>query len=418
MIVKDIISSLIYKYTNKKPVILDFPQHKISKKSIDNHAYKVVHRLHRFGYEAYIVGGAVRDFLFSHQPKDFDVVTNAKPSQIRKIFHNSRIIGRRFKLVHIYFKDCIIETATFRADCKDKGEKTDTLLIKRDNVYGTIEDDFKRRDFTINALYYNPIEEKLIDYIGAFQDIQQKRIKTIKNPAVSFLEDPVRMIRAAKYAAIHKCSIDEKTVRIIQKHAVEITKCSKSRLYEEINKVMRSKKSSEIIEKLSDLQILKYLLPFLNEDLDKDAEIFQHLKVFDKQFKHQDHYILYFWVIFIHHLFHKSDFANTLTNIQSFIEESLVPIQMPKNTCIQIAQFYYHFLLLINKRKTRNKKINYIQQVQFMKILKIDHRIIHYCKMQHKTRYKRHKQHKVNKVSLPIKSPVQIKKMVITDNLS
>jgi len=176
----------------KKALIYTRDEHGIKFSDVDGEAVGIVRKLKSAGYDSYIVGGAVRDLILGKKPKDFDIVSAASPTRIKKIFRNSRIIGRRFRLVHVYFQDRIFEVATFRS-LKD-GHTS--------NTFGTIEDDVQRRDFTLNALFYDPEQQIVVDYIGGMEDIKKKLIKPIININDIFTDDPVRMIRAVKYAAM------------------------------------------------------------------------------------------------------------------------------------------------------------------------------------------------------------------------
>ncbi|EMP09480.1 tRNA nucleotidyltransferase/poly(A) polymerase family protein, partial [Leptospira interrogans serovar Pyrogenes str. 200701872] len=190
--------------------------HLIRKNMIDEDAVKIIHRLNKFGFKAYIVGGGVRDLLLGRKPKDFDVVTNATPNQIKKIFNNCRIIGRRFKIVHILFRGKVIEVSTFRSlpDYRlGKAVEDQDYLIKRDNKFGTPQEDAARRDFTINSLYYDVRNDSIIDYVGGFEDIRNKVLRVIGDPDISFREDPVRMLRAVKFAEILGLNIEKTTAK-------------------------------------------------------------------------------------------------------------------------------------------------------------------------------------------------------------
>lgn len=233
-------------------------EHNININNIDFHAVKIIKRLRRHGFQAYIVGGAVRDLLLGFKPKDFDLVTDAGPPAARKIFRNSRIIGRRFKLLHVYFPDKkIIEVATFRA----------IEATSHKNIYGTIEDDVKRRDFTMNALYYCPIEQQVIDYVGGFKDIQKKIVKPVIDRSVIFKEDPVRIIRAIKYSATTGFRIDKKLSKCIRADKDELGNTSSSRLTEELFKILKSGHSADILLSLHSYGILKFLLPLIDKKL-------------------------------------------------------------------------------------------------------------------------------------------------------
>ncbi len=240
-------------------------EHSIDRSLIDKDAVKIVARLTANGYDAYIVGGAVRDLMIGRRPKDFDIVTSALPREIKKIFWNSRLIGRRFRLVHLYYPHKIIEVSTFRSG--DEGN----------NSYGTIEEDVKRRDFSINALYYDPQNEYVIDFIDAFKDIRKKRIRSLIPLDVSFVEDPVRMIRAVKYSATTGFRIPLKLKRSIKKYSGELSRCSTSRITEEIMKILVSGASAEIFARLHDYGLLRYLLPRVDSLIGGSRVTYQRL---------------------------------------------------------------------------------------------------------------------------------------------
>ncbi|OQX44854.1 MAG: poly(A) polymerase, partial [Candidatus Sedimenticola endophacoides] len=186
------------------PVITARPDHIISRANISDSALKVLYRLRDAGYQAHLVGGGVRDLLLGREPKDFDVATDATPEQVRGVFRNCRLIGRRFRLAHIHFGREIIEVATFRSmrDPADEGDRElDNGMLVRDNVYGTIEEDALRRDFTVNALYYNIADFSVIDYAGGMQDLQAGVLRLLGDPETRYREDPVRMLRAVRFAA-------------------------------------------------------------------------------------------------------------------------------------------------------------------------------------------------------------------------
>jgi len=240
----------------KQAEIYTKEEHKISLKNVDSDAIRATDRLKREGYQAYIVGGAVRDLILGKEPKDFDLATNAEPSKVRKIFRNSRVIGKRFKLVHLYYSDKkILELATFRS-VEDSDRK---------NIYGTIEEDVLRRDFTFNALFYSPQDEQVIDYVGGVKDIHKKKIVSIIPLKHTFVEDPVRMVRALKYSITTGSKIPFKLKRWIKKSAPLLMSCSVSRLSEEIFKILQSGHSWSIMQKAVELDLFHYLLPEIDE---------------------------------------------------------------------------------------------------------------------------------------------------------
>ena len=200
--------SLLEDVTNHTPVIVKRPDHNVSRSDISKSALKVLYRLKDAGYQSFLVGGGVRDLLLNDHPKDFDIATDAHPEDVRRLFRNCRLIGRRFRLAHVYFGKEIIEVATFRAaQMEDPNETTELVVlddrgrILRDNRYGTIEEDAWRRDFTANALYYNIADFSIWDYTGGVKDLQNGVLRLIGDADVRYREDPVRMLRAMRFAA-------------------------------------------------------------------------------------------------------------------------------------------------------------------------------------------------------------------------
>lgn len=226
-------------------------EHKINKLAVDTNARYIVEKLQYHGYEAYIVGGAVRDLIVGNIPKDFDIATSATPKKIKAIFSNSRIIGKRFRLVHVYIANKIYEVSTFRS-------------IREGSVgnqYGKIEEDVHRRDFTCNALYYDPIKELLIDYVDGFVDIKNKRLRAIIPRKVIFLEDPVRLIRAIKYSCTTKSRLPFLLKWQIKREAPLLEWVSSSRLTEEINKIFFSHHVYDIVKMLFEYGLYNYIQP-------------------------------------------------------------------------------------------------------------------------------------------------------------
>ncbi|MCX7933821.1 MAG: polynucleotide adenylyltransferase PcnB [Planctomycetota bacterium] len=246
-----------------QPIIRTRSQHSISRRDIDPDALKVVYRLARAGYIAYLVGGSVRDLLLGRQPKDFDVGTDAHPRQIKRLFRNCFLIGRRFRLAHIKFGDKVIETSTFRrappalAEEQENGE----LLQREDNTFGTPEEDARRRDFTINGLFYDVEAFCVIDYVNGLADLERRQVRSIGDPNIRFREDPVRMIRAARFAARLDFAIDPETYDAILRHRAEISKASPARLYEEILRLFPYGRSATAFRLLHETGLLAALLP-------------------------------------------------------------------------------------------------------------------------------------------------------------
>lgn len=233
----------------------------LDRAAIDSDADRVVRKLTRAGYKAYLVGGCVRDILVGRTPKDFDVATSATPNEIKSTFRNSRIIGRRFRLAHVFFGSKIIETSTFRANPRDEDDHD--LLIRRDNVFGTETDDARRRDFTINGLFYDVEREEVIDHVAGLPDLDAKLIRTIGDPDVRFQEDPVRMLRAIKFAARLDFGFEPATWRALLRWRGEISKCAPPRLLEEIHRLMRGGAARRSFELLVETGVLAVLSPYL-----------------------------------------------------------------------------------------------------------------------------------------------------------
>jgi poly(A) polymerase len=242
----------------KQAKVYTLDEHGISRRKLDHDALKVTDRLRSAGYQAFVVGGAVRDLLIDKVPKDYDIATDASPTRVRKIFRNSRIIGKRFRLVHVYFpQNKILEVATFRS--LEGGEG--------DNVYGAMDEDAKRRDFTLNALYYSPREEQIIDYHDGYKDIKNRKLRSVIPLEVTFKEDPVRMLRAVKYSVMTYARIPFSLRRAIKRDAPLLLECSVSRMSEEIFKILQSGYSEAIIQRAEKLNLFEYLLPRFQKQL-------------------------------------------------------------------------------------------------------------------------------------------------------
>ena len=233
----------------------------LDRAAIDSDADRVVRKLTRAGYKAYLVGGCVRDLLVGRKPKDFDVATSATPNEVKATFRNSRIIGRRFRLAHVFFDQKIIETATFRANPRDEDEHD--LLIRRDNVFGTEAEDAKRRDFTINGLFYDVEREEVIDHVGGLADLDAKLVRTIGDPDIRFQEDPVRMLRALKFAARLDFGFEPATWKALLRWRSEISKCAPPRLLEEMHRLLRGGAARRSFELMVETGVLAVLSPYL-----------------------------------------------------------------------------------------------------------------------------------------------------------
>ncbi|CAD6511639.1 polynucleotide adenylyltransferase PcnB [Candidatus Profftia tarda] len=244
-------------------------QHNISRQKISENALKVLYRLKKLGYEAYLVGGGVRDLLLGKKPKDFDITTNATPEQVRKIFSNCRLVGRRFRLAHVMFGSEIIEVATFRGhhehgnNEKNISTQTQNGMLLWDNVYGNIEEDAQRRDFTINSLYYGISDFTVRDYTGGLRDLKEGRICLIGDPETRYREDPVRMLRAVRFAAKLNMNICLKTAKPIPYLAELLHEIPSSRLFEESLKLLQSGYGFSTYKLLCEHKLFQLLFPVI-----------------------------------------------------------------------------------------------------------------------------------------------------------
>ncbi|HEY5624613.1 MAG TPA: polynucleotide adenylyltransferase PcnB [Gammaproteobacteria bacterium] len=253
------------------PKIIARSDHCISRADISDNAIKVLYRLHKAGYQAFLVGGGVRDLLLGLHPKDFDVATDASPDQVKALFRNCRLIGRRFRLAHVHFGRDIIEVVTFRAAAIEEHqqrEQTDDGRILRDNVYGPIEEDIWRRDFTVNALYYNIADFSVWDYTSGMADIEARTLRLIGNPETRYREDPVRMLRAARFAAKLDFEIAPETLAPIARLGPLLRDVPAARLFDEALKLFHTGHGTKSFEILLQHDLLKYLFPHTAESIE------------------------------------------------------------------------------------------------------------------------------------------------------
>ncbi len=260
--------------------IIPRSEHTISRSNISEYALKVLYRLSKAGYEAYLVGGGVRDLLLGREPKDFDVATDASPEEVRRLFRNCRLIGRRFRLAHVYFGREIIEVATFRglAEESDNNDKTvsENGIVLRDNVYGTLEEDAWRRDFTVNALYYNIKDFSVVDYTGGMADLKAGRLRMIGDPARRFREDPVRMLRAVRFAAKLGFRIDPHSEAAIRELGYLLEEVAPARLFDESLKLLLAGNGVGSYELLRHYHLFGQLFPETELMLSEEEEHFPH----------------------------------------------------------------------------------------------------------------------------------------------
>ncbi|MEC8493504.1 MAG: polynucleotide adenylyltransferase PcnB [Planctomycetota bacterium] len=256
-----------------KPRREGIPATSIEPDHLDKDAKRVVRRLQQAGFEAYFVGGCVRDLLIGRRPKDFDVATDARPAEVRRLFRNCRIIGRRFKLAHIFYGDNIIETATFRARPREQPGDDEELLIVDDNEYGSAESDAERRDFTVNALFLDPTTHEIHDFVKGMADLEDRVLRTIGDPEVRLAEDPVRILRAIKFSARLDLEIDDETWDAMCELAPDLEKAAPPRVLEEILRLCRSGASVAAFQMMRDVGALAVLVPQLEDHLGPEDDI-------------------------------------------------------------------------------------------------------------------------------------------------
>jgi poly(A) polymerase len=265
-------------------VVVQREQHPISRKQISPGTLDVLYRLSDARFTAYIAGGGVRDLLVGRNPKDFDIATDARPEQIKRLFNYCRLVGRRFRLAHVHMRDEVIEVSTFRANLEDAQQKSrfhaksDDGMILRDNIYGTPEQDAWRRDFTVNALFYNINDFTIIDYVGGLRDIEAKLIRCIGDPDIRMIEDPVRMIRAARFASTLGFQIEANTEASIRKNAASIALASPARMFEEIQKLFYCGHARDVFHQLRHLGLLAHMLPEVDANVNESPRGLQWIE--------------------------------------------------------------------------------------------------------------------------------------------
>lgn len=260
-----------------------FETHRLPIEKIDSDALYVMQKLRQAGFIAYLVGGSVRDLLLNKVPKDYDISTSAEPEQIKKLFRNCILIGRRFRLAHIRFGHKILEVSTFRS-----GDNEADTLIVRDNEWGSPEEDVHRRDFTINGLYYDSSNQTIIDYVGGYLDLEKKSLRTIGQPFLRFKQDPVRMLRLLKFRARFGFEIDHDAHIALIETRHEITKSSPARILEELLRMLESGAAKPFFQLLSDYGLLQLMIPELASFLEtkEGEEIYEYLRAVDTNCYH------------------------------------------------------------------------------------------------------------------------------------
>jgi len=262
---------------NNAPMSIPCSAHPISRAQIHRNALKVLNTLKEAGFAAHLVGGCVRDLLLGREPKDFDVVTDAHPEEVRKLFRNARLIGRRFRLAHVRFGREIIEVATFRAIPKEpttgtREARTAEGRILQDNVFGTQKEDALRRDFTVNALYYDVRDYSVIDYVGGVRDLEQGVLRIIGDPETRYREDPVRLLRAVRFAAKLGFKIDPKSAAPIRDLGHLLLDVPPARMFEELIKLFHGGYGLETYELLRTYDLFKYIFPLTEDALSVEQD--------------------------------------------------------------------------------------------------------------------------------------------------
>lgn len=258
------------------PARISKAQHNIDPGLISDSGWRVLKGLIKAGYSGYLVGGAVRDLLLGRHPKDFDVATDATPEQVRKVFKNARLIGRRFKIVHVRYGREIIEVATFRASHENaehsKDAQTDAGRLVRDNVYGTLDTDVWRRDFTANALYYDGSDQSVVDYVGGLEDIQNHKLRIIGEPETRFREDPVRMLRAIRFAGKLDFTMDKAFEPLLHSQGALLKDGSPARLFDEMLKLFHGGAALKTFELLRSYDVFKYFFPGAEQQFKREQD--------------------------------------------------------------------------------------------------------------------------------------------------
>jgi poly(A) polymerase len=347
-----------------EPYIIPRSAHHLSRKDIDPDALKVLYRLRRNGFKAYLVGGAVRDLLLGKRPKDFDVATDARPGQIKKLFANCFLIGRRFRLAHIRFKGGkIIEVATFRRE----PHEIDEPEADKNNTFGTPEEDAFRRDITINALFYDIETFSIIDYVGGIDDIRQRRVCIIGDPSERYLEDPVRIWRVLRYASRQNFSIEEKSALAIKSHRELLSKSSGSRLFEELNKDLLSGFSAPLFRLMASYAVLSIMLGEIGRKIEQSEELaeslFSRMDTLDAALRRGEAisqdiaYSIFFWPWVQNILQEKGSLSHDRTKlITDEFMATTMPIIIPKVLRSNIIHTLYILDRMMNAMRTGRMK--------------------------------------------------------------
>lgn len=346
-----------------EPVIRPRSEHSISRRDIDPDALKVLYRLIRRGHVAYLVGGGVRDLLLGRKPKDFDISTDARPQELKKLFRNCFLIGRRFRLAHIKYGDKVIETSTFRCQPQSNGEEE--LLQTDDNTFGTAEEDAMRRDFTINGLFYDVETFSVLDYVGGLHDLDARVVRCIGDPVIRFKEDPVRMLRAIRFASRLDFSIHPDTFAALKECRQEISKASAPRLLEEIFRLYAYGSSAAAFRLLHETGFLEILMPevdaFIRAGGEEERMLWEYLGALDRGdfVLPQASNALMFGALFLPVILQKSgkgDSAVTLRSLLEGYEAAAVPFLERINAPRRLRDRLMRIISMQHRFFTRGKK--------------------------------------------------------------
>jgi len=364
---------------NSEPNIIPRSAHHLSRKDIDPDALKVLYRLHRSGFKAYLVGGAVRDLLLGKKPKDFDVATDARPGQIKKLFANCFLIGRRFRLAHIRFKGGkIIEVATFRREPHEIEEPD----ADKNNTFGTPMEDAFRRDITINALFYDIATFSIIDYVGGLNDIRNRQICIVGDPSIRYVEDPVRMWRVLRYACRHGFAIEAESDRALSAHRELLALSSGSRLFEELNKDLASGSSAPFFRMTVSHSMLGIILGDIGRRLEKPGKIqesfFESLHILDDAVRKGEEitqdmaYCLFFWAWVQGILEEKGHLAGDRAKlIIDEISAASMPVVIPKALRSNVAHTLYILDRMLNALRTGRLKRTLSRRTRYADALRL-----------------------------------------------
>lgn len=319
-----------------QPRIIPRPEHTLSRKDVSLETLKVLYRLHHSGYKAFLVGGSVRDLLLGKRPKDFDLATDARPGEIRKLFRNSRIIGRRFRLVQVFFRGGkIIEVSTFR--CRSEFDDSPEETLARNNTFGTPAEDAQRRDLTINGLFYNIADFSVVDYVGGLEDLKNGYIRVIGDPKVRFVRDPVRMIRVLRHAARLGFTIDPVAWEEIVAKKNLIRVCPPARLRDELLKDLHSGAARPFVDLMLQSGLFYAIFPSWQGHLGKDGkrELLDHMERLDEIYQGDltlsENLV---WGLVLTPYLHQEDLPDNLGELREalaiLIRKALGPIEFPR----------------------------------------------------------------------------------------